>query len=215
MEQGSKLSDISLLISKLNNDWNRITIDKNSVSRIDKDILIDDIRILYDLIFDLETQKYQPRPISSTLESDKNEKKPDIVIEENDRPVEELAVPKNNRTNHNEKQHSATTLDLFTANKTLADVYLDGTDNSLATKMQKNKVNDIKSIIGINDKFLFINEIFNGELLSYNQAIEQLNLFAHYHEALQYLDDIKLKNGTKENQAAFSKLLEITKRKYY
>ena len=34
-----------------------------------------------------------------------------------------------------------------------------GEDNSLAAKLQQNPVRDLKSVIGINDKFLFVNEL--------------------------------------------------------
>ena len=39
-----------------------------------------------------------------------------------------------------------------------------GEDRSLAAKLQQNPVQDLKAAIGINDKFLFVNELFGGSM---------------------------------------------------
>ena len=48
-------------------------------------------------------------------------------------------------------------------------------DNSIATKMQHQPISDIKKAIGINEKFLFINELFDGNMADYNEAIDHIN----------------------------------------
>ena len=106
-------------------------------------------------------------------------------------------------------------LDLFSASKTLADVYQNDKDDSLAAKIKNDKITDIKTVIGINDKFLFINDIFKGEMSAYNNTIEKINQTTNFHEALQIIDELKLTTGTEENKTTFNKLLEITKRKFH
>jgi len=61
-------------------------------------------------------------------------------------------------------------------------------DKSLASKLQKNPVSDLKKSIGINEKFSFINELFDGNLNAYNEAIDKLNASAGYTEAIAFLD---------------------------
>ena len=276
MKHSNSLKDISLLINKLNKDWGRFSDEKNNPSRIDRDILVDEIRMLYEVIVDLDIPKYKPSPVIDPAQQETAIDEPEQVIQKKAISKDIISEEENEKDKEPEKVHPAesvekeptvervsaqseneladiqpeqinkipglevknepafiepetskvqqkprngsaeqkTTLDLFTANKTLADTFLNEQDNSVATKMQKNHVEDIKSIIGINDKFLFINEIFSGEMLSYQQAIDQLNRFLRYHEALQYLDNLKLKHGNEENKTAFTKLMEITKRKY-
>ncbi len=89
-------------------------------------------------------------------------------------------------------------LDLF-ANETIADKYKDNgnsladkikeqkKDTSVAEKIQAVKVTDIKSVIGINEKFLFINKLFDGSLKDYNNALENLNNFENMDQVNNYL----------------------------
>ena len=111
------------------------------------------------------------------------------------------------------RKPAKSTSEKFNAPKTFADIYQNTGDNSLATKIQKNSITDIKSAIGINDKFLFINEIFKGDSKTYHQAIETINNFMHFHEALEFIEHIKVEYKT-ENPEAITGLIEIIKRKY-
>lgn len=61
-------------------------------------------------------------------------------------------------------------------------------DHSIGAKMQQKPVANIKSAIGINEKFLFINELFNGDIRSYNDSVDKLNNFSSIHEAFEYLN---------------------------
>jgi hypothetical protein len=61
-------------------------------------------------------------------------------------------------------------------------------DKSIATKLQKNPVSDLKKSIGINEKFAFINELFDGNLNAYNEAIDKLNASNNLSEADAFLD---------------------------
>jgi hypothetical protein len=112
------------------------------------------------------------------------------------------------------KQASKSTIDLFTAPKTIADIFQNSTDDSFAARMQKNPINDIKSAIGINEKFLFINTIFDGEISLYNKAIERLNELPDFYLALHFIDELKANYEKETNRDSFIKLMEIVKRKY-
>ena len=112
------------------------------------------------------------------------------------------------------KQALKSTIDLFTAPKTIADIFQNNTDDSFAARMQKNPINDIKSAIGINEKFLFINTIFDGEISLYNKAIERLNELPDFYLALHFIDELKANYEKETNRDSFIKLMEIVKRKY-
>ena len=71
-----------------------------------------------------------------------------------------------------ERQTSETVVDFFghddeefelSSPETLGDKMMHE-DNSLAAKLQQNPVRDLKSVIGINDKFLFVNERKHGKI---------------------------------------------------
>lgn len=263
-----------MLLDKLNKDWNR-ALESGRVSRIDKDILVEDIRQLYDLMYELEigpvvspdensklhvdqiTAPSIPEPLNEAVaEQPPAEPFPELKVdsaetlskndEERHEPekvqdpseieleivtesepvitpqrdiVDEVKEDAAERTADNKKpdipptveKHSAA--EKFPASKTLADVYRANGDNSFAAKMQKNKISDLKAAIDINERFLFINEIFKGETGTYKKAIETLNGMNHYHEALEYIGQIRQENDVK-NEEAVSVLIEILKRKF-
>jgi len=64
-------------------------------------------------------------------------------------------------------------------------------DESVAEKLQHKKIIDLKSVIGINEKFQFINELFEGSMNEYNVALDQINNFSSLGEAITYLANLK------------------------
>lgn len=260
------IKQVTLLLEKVQKDWNRALI-SNKITRIDKDILIEDIRQLYEWVHDLEigaeleqnlqeasstpqlkmqepaeeepekseksTEIQEPEVIAVKPEShdevieepeksqDPNEVELEIVTETESATTPESDVEERDdekereQENHDlaEEASQPSASEMFTASKTLADIYRANGDNSIAAKMQKNKLSDLKSAIGLNEKFLFINEIFGGDTAHYKAAIDKFNLMNHYHEALQYLDEIKAKNKV-NNHEACSAFVEILKRRF-
>ena len=89
-----------------------------------------------------------------------------------------------------------------------------GEDNSLAAKLQQNPVPDLKSVIGINDKFLFVNELFGGSMEKYNKSIENLNDLKTLNGAMIYLNELKIELQWNSSNEAYLKLKELISRKF-
>ena len=89
-----------------------------------------------------------------------------------------------------------------------------GEDNSLAAKLQQNPVPDLKSVIGINDKFLFVNELFGGSMEKYNKSIENLNDLKTLNGAMIYLTELKIELQWNSSNEAYLKLKELISRKF-
>ena len=87
-------------------------------------------------------------------------------------------------------------------------------DNTLAAKLQNRPVGDLKSAIGINDKFLFVNELFGGSMEKYNRSIENLNDIQAYNGALIYLDELKVELQWNSSNMAYKKLSDLVKLKF-
>jgi hypothetical protein len=85
---------------------------------------------------------------------------------------------------------------------------------TLADKLNKSPIKNLKEHIGINQKFLFINDLFKGENEAYNNAINQLNGFANYHEAEQYVSSIKQQMEWDEEHPSTIKFLDYVERRY-
>ena len=285
--------DISLSLQKIKTDWERSGQSGKGISRIDKDILIQDLRRLYDLVFELEissanpgkvvgksspkvesytrevvkpptrqdqlleglpTQENNNDKVSNIHQDEKQPQKPEEVepeiVEDEVPPISQkpkeaieeiIEKPIDNQDTQTtkeptkENQHNVpleesvkkqatekypsknkaakSTSEKFHAPKTFADIYQKNGDNSLATKIKKNSISDVKAAIGINDKFLFISEIFKGNSQAYHRAIDTLNNYNHFHEALEFIENISVENKV-ENSEAAKDLIEIIKRKF-
>ena len=87
-------------------------------------------------------------------------------------------------------------------------------DHSLAAKFQQNPVRDLKSVIGINDKFLFVNELFGGSMEKYNKSIENLNDLKTLNGAMIYLNELKIELQWNNSNEAYHKLSDLILRKF-
>ncbi|MEN9523553.1 MAG: hypothetical protein RL065_1930, partial [Bacteroidota bacterium] len=73
---------------------------------------------------------------------------------------------------------------------------------------------DLKSIIGFNDKFSFIQNLFAGNDSTYKNIIEQLNSFTQKTDAEKLLDELSIKNNWNENEEIAEQFKEIINRKF-
>ncbi|MBD1393162.1 hypothetical protein [Mucilaginibacter glaciei] len=74
---------------------------------------------------------------------------------------------------------------------------------------------DMKAAISLNDKMLFIKELFNGYPLSYSEAIEIVNRFKSFEEADRFLrTNYVTKNNWEAKTIAFEKFYALLKRRY-
>ena len=89
-------------------------------------------------------------------------------------------------------------------------------DKSIGARMQYKPVASIKEAIGINDKFLFVNELFNGDLNVYNEAVEKLNSCPSIHEAFEMLNGLTVTFHWDGERSAetIDKFANIVQRRY-
>lgn len=59
----------------------------------------------------------------------------------------------------------------------------------MQSKLQNKPITDLAKAIGINDKFLFIKELFGGDADLYNQTIKHINQLTDLNEAIIYLHE--------------------------
>lgn len=85
---------------------------------------------------------------------------------------------------------------------------------SLAEKLQKKPIADLRSSIGLNQKFLFMNDLFEGENVEYNNAIEQLNNFSSLDDAKNYLLSLGTKYGWDLDHSSVSQFTDLVERRY-
>ncbi len=86
---------------------------------------------------------------------------------------------------------------------------------SLADKFTKQPIVDLVSAIGINQKFLFMNDLFEGERDAFHQSIEKLNSFDSYLDADNYIKNnlVDKYNWDLESSSAV-RFMELVERRY-
>ncbi|MEI6122338.1 MAG: hypothetical protein WCQ95_01795 [Bacteroidota bacterium] len=90
----------------------------------------------------------------------------------------------------------------------------DNSENTLANKVGKTSITNLKNAIGINDKFLFINELFKGDLQEYNKTIDILNTKTTIEESNKFIEELKEKYIWNDKLETIQKLEELIIRKF-
>lgn len=114
-----------------------------------------------------------------------------------------------------EPKQPKTTLDLFgESSSTLADRLTDNTEKRVADKLKVEKIKDIRSAVGINEKFLFINELFDGSLKNYEDAVSRLNQCASGAEAGQILDEFQANYRWDRDDPTTLTFMDLVRRRF-
>ncbi len=87
-------------------------------------------------------------------------------------------------------------------------------DTSISTRMQHHPISNLKSAIGINEKFIFVYELFNGNVQQYSEAIDQLNSMPGRNEAIALMEILREKYHWDIENMAFHKLVDMVTRRY-
>jgi hypothetical protein len=168
-----------------------------------------------------------PEPIVEVKEPEKvvvedtppitTEMEPEKVVVEAPPPIEEK--PRETMTEsvatEVEVEQPKTTLDLFgESSDTLADRLTDNSEKRVADKLQGEKVNDLKAAIGINEKFSFINELFDGSLKNYEDAIARLNHCGSVEEAGKALDELQSQYSWDAENSITQSFIDLVYRKF-
>lgn len=238
MDKKILMNEILTLLNKVNRQA-QILVHLPNLARIDVDLLQVEIRQVYDKTLDLqimiETTRLEPKtenknintdpaiPESNIHPTDHNTpqveepllfpepepEKPAPIVEYEYIPPPKIVTPPPPPPAPKEKSTPTG------QPKSLHQAYEEqSTDHSIASRLQYNPINDLRSAIGINDKFLIMNQLFKGSMEQYNSAIERLNNFYNYEDAEIFLGSLKILHDWSEELPANEKLLHFVKRRY-
>jgi len=199
----------------------------DQIPQIEIDIVLSNIRELYEKYKDLDQLNKpkigQTEPVAEKKQATKIIKEK-IVIKEPE-PKEKI-IPNPAGAGRDELFATPPSADLFTSHPTIADKFKDEkkllnevlsetkTDKSLAAKMKKSPIKDLKVAIGINEKYKLINQLFEGNLQKYNESISKLNEFGNFEEAEKYINSLKTEYNWEENNEVYAELCELVTRRY-
>ncbi len=85
----------------------------------------------------------------------------------------------------------------------------------LAHKLKEVPIKDLRKAIGVNDKFLFVRELFRGDEAMYERSIKTINAFHILAEAEYWISrELKVKLGWDDSRDAVQTFYQLVKRRF-
>lgn len=85
----------------------------------------------------------------------------------------------------------------------------------LSQVLHEGSVKDLKKAIGLNDRFLYINELFRGDEVMYERSIKTINGFTIYPEAEYWIKrELKLKLGWNDSNPVVKQFDHLVRRRF-
>lgn len=104
--------------------------------------------------------------------------------------------------------------DLASQSESLNDRLKQG-KTELVERLKESPVKDLRKAIGINDRFLFINDLFRGDENMYERCIKTINSFNIYAEAEYWISrELKVKLGWKDESETVQHFDQLVKRRF-
>jgi len=76
-------------------------------------------------------------------------------------------------------------------------------------------IRDLKKAIGVNDRYLFVSELFRGDEIMYERSIKTINAFRIFAEAEYWIErELKVKLGWDENRQTTRHFHQLVKRRF-
>lgn len=214
MERKKLRTEITHLINKIKEHSDNLT-GKENIPQLELEMILHKIEKLYELsiVFNYLSKLNEARTIDFEEEEEHNKAMPETLTSETEGlRISTLVI------GAKEKEKEAITIptDLFgetlIAKEEKKEDKKEEKKHNLLT--QKPSIANLKSAIGINEKFQFLNQLFSGNVLEYDTAIHQLNSSETLDSARVYLEGlIGLYNWNKEDET-FKYLLELVERRF-
>lgn len=158
-----------------------------------------------------EDEPYEPNTVHEALKQEIEE--PAHVIETPATPVAEEPVSIISEPITHKAPEPTKKEDVLTINEKMSAKLAEMA--GVGSQVQPQPISDLKQGITLNDKLLFIKELFNGYSLAYSEAIEILNRFASFNEAELFLKkNYVVKNAWDKKPETVDKFYSLLKRRY-
>jgi hypothetical protein len=199
------------------------------IPQIEIDLILSDIRDLYqmysninntpttdneqkeafrrkenEIVREVEKQS-STAPLGVLKNEEVKEKAEPQIAKEVEKPAENLSVTTNQIFAEKKKEETYSINDKIGLNKA---------DNSIATKINEHQLSDIRKGIGINEKILFIKELFKGNVEEYDDSITKFNLFKSHQEAEEFYKNLQNKYNWDLKTEACISLKNLIDRKF-
>lgn len=130
-----------------------------------------------------------------------NPVKPQLTEQNSDINAEQVAIDLNTRHKRSDKE-------------ALHEKIAVKEDFSLAGKMQKSKISSLEKATGLNERILFIKELFGGNPNDYAEAVKKLDNLSSFSEAQDFITEVQERYKWQENNPAVVKFNELITRRF-
>jgi hypothetical protein len=166
------------------------------------EVILSKIEQLHQKAIGLKYLHQHADDIRSTLQA-RSEETNEVIVEDTNEasiPIEEPVV--------NQKEIEIEKIDNDISSLGVSN--FNATNEDIGEKLQQQPISDIKSAIGINDKFLYINELFGGSAEEFETIVNLLNQFTSMDEAQQSLE----KYGWVQDNETTQSFVSLVSRRY-
>jgi hypothetical protein len=85
----------------------------------------------------------------------------------------------------------------------------------LRSALNETPIRDLKKAIGVNDRFVFISQLFRGDEVMYERSLKTINGFRILPEAEYWMErELKVKLGWDENREATKQFYQLVRRRF-
>lgn len=82
-------------------------------------------------------------------------------------------------------------------------------------KLTDSPIRDLRKAIGINDRYLFINDLFRGDEVMYERSLKTINSFRMFPEAEYWIErELKVKLGWEEHKSTTRHFYQLVRRRF-
>jgi hypothetical protein len=105
--------------------------------------------------------------------------------------------------------------DVIGANATSLNDKLKSDVSDLKSALNDTPVRDLRKAIGVNDRYVFINQLFRGDEVMYERSLKTINGFRILPEAEYWMErELKVKLGWDENRETTRHFYQLVKRRF-
>ena len=222
--------EIKWLLEAINEQYEAIHRHGEKIPQIEFDILMENVRKFYENMRVLQRlnepllypeSKVKTHAVSAPgtvaekfVEPGESDRMPTNPVTVQSRPVASSTV-RQEPSQGLKKPAKPQEIDLFASEEPAFSIKLkEAREKTLGPKIPSKRIENLKTAITINEKFMFINELFDGNLREYNETIETLNGFKTIDQAADYLDLMRKKNFWNTGSNAFKKLKELVEHRF-
>ena len=229
------LSKSKVVLKKINTLHDNILL-SGTMSKIEKDLFLDYLRDMYELILekdeDSEVESSHPLQMvrqknpaqSQTGPNEVVEQIEEVVVEEKEDPqyeMVEVAEEYGRANGHAIEGPVQLVKETVTTSKAVSaeieNLFNEESINQHSYRFSQTPIIDISKAMGINEKILTINQLFNKDQQEFNYVAAKLNYFNTFEEASQFLKTEvaeKYKWDAESKRAEAIDFIRLVSRKY-